>query len=81
MIDYYYGDAAAKLSMVPKLHHLGSVQSIAIDVQPALDSPDALADRVVRMALRIPMSESDYRLLPFSWQPKAPPSLAARPWT
>lgn len=74
VIDYYHEDGAAKLNKVPALHDLGSVQSISIDVRPALDSLEALADRVVFMPLSILRGQTDFRPLPFFWTPKAPPS-------
>jgi hypothetical protein len=50
---------------VPKLHDVGSVKSISIDVRPALDSADALLDRAMRMPFRVIMGQTIFRPLPF----------------
>jgi len=49
VIDYYHDDEGVDADSRPGLHDTESIRSIRIDVRPALDSVEAILDRVVRM--------------------------------
>lgn len=49
VIDYYYDEERGKQDDLPTLRDMHSVKSITFDVRPAIDTPEALYDRM-RMA-------------------------------
>lgn len=51
VIDYYHDDNGVDADGAPSLHDTQSVRSIVVDVRPALDTPHALFNRVVKMPL------------------------------
>jgi len=51
VIDYYHDDRGVDADGPPSLHDTQSVRSIVIDVRPALDNPQALFNRAVKMPL------------------------------
>jgi hypothetical protein len=52
IIDYYHDPAGVDTDGRPTLHDSKAIQSIKIDVRPALDSFEAFADRAFRMPLK-----------------------------
>lgn len=53
VIDYYHDDVKAKDNQLPTLNDSSSIKSIAVDVRPAIDSFDAILDRVFYMPWEI----------------------------
>lgn len=49
VIDYYHDESGVGLDVRPSLHDTKSIRSIHVDVRPALDSVEALVDRVLKM--------------------------------
>lgn len=49
VIDYYHDESGVGLDVRPGLHDTKSIRSIHVDVRPALDSVQALMDRVIKM--------------------------------
>ena len=53
VIDYYHDDVKAKENQLPTLNDSSAVKSIAVDVRPAIDSFDAILDRIIYMPWEI----------------------------
>jgi cytochrome c heme-lyase len=52
VIDYYHDESAVTKDQMPKhMHDFGSMQSIVVDVRPALDSVKSVFDIVFKMPL------------------------------
>eukprot|EP00978_Attheya_sp_CCMP212_P048597 scaffold547798_cov71-Attheya_sp.AAC.3 len=52
VIDYYHDETRAKeteASAMPNMHDRNAVQSILVDVRPAIDSPQQIVDRAILM--------------------------------
>lgn len=66
VIDYYHNESGVASDQTP-LHLLdsSSIKSIKVDVRPALDSADALLDRVMRMPYEQFKSNTEYNPPPF----------------
>lgn len=51
IIDYYSDESKANKDATPRLEDQSAVQSILLDVRPAIDSFDAFIDRCIRMPI------------------------------
>ena len=77
IIDYYHDEANVDKDVRPSnMHDLNSMKSIVVDVRPALDSPTAIFDRIVRMPTLPDKSKVGYNPPPF-FQP-SPSQVALR---
>ena len=67
MIDYYHDESQAALDQRPQsLTDATSMKSIRLDVRPALDSAEAILDRIIKMPFRLYSgTPTAYRPLPF----------------
>ena len=66
VIDYYHDESNVTKDASPLgLHDSKSIRSIKVDVRPALDSPAAVFDRVVRMPLRQLQGKTSFNPPPF----------------
>jgi cytochrome c heme-lyase len=66
IIDYYHDESAVQRDRTPKaMTDASSMQSIKVDVRPALDSPYSLFTRVVLMPLRRLQGTTKYAPPPF----------------
>lgn len=66
VIDYYHDESAVGRDQRPKhLQDMSAMQSIHVDVRPALDSVGAVIDRVFRMPLRQATGTTTYSPPPF----------------
>jgi cytochrome c heme-lyase len=65
VIDYYHDEANADTDSTPAhMRDNTSIRSIKVDARPALDSMEAIFDRIIKMPLRRFTNETDYRPLP-----------------
>ena len=65
VIDYYHDEAAAENDTTPAhMRDMHSIRSIKVDARPAMDSPEAIYDRIVNMPLRRFLNQTTYRPLP-----------------
>lgn len=61
VIDYYHDESAVQKDKTPKqLSDVTSMQSIKVDVRPALDSPSAVFDRFFIMPYRLLTGTTNY---------------------
>lgn len=67
VIDYYHDDQGVDADGVPGLSDVDTIQSIRIDVRPALDSIDAVLDRLFRMPLRRLQGLTSFSPLPLQY--------------
>lgn len=66
IIDYYHDESTVELDQKPKhLHDVTSMQSIKVDVRPALDSVEALYARLVTMPFAMLKGSTLYNPPPF----------------
>ena len=66
VIDYYHDEAGTAQDQRPKdMRDITSMQSIKVDVRPALDSPTALIDRLVSMPMQMYKGGTVYDPPPF----------------
>lgn len=65
IIDYYHDEASADIDTAPAhMRDMHSIRSIKVDVRPAMDSPQAIFDRIVNMPLKRFLNETSYKPLP-----------------
>lgn len=65
VIDYYHDEANADTDSTPvNMRDMHSIRSIKVDARPAMDSPEAIFDRIINMPLRRFLNETNYRPLP-----------------
>jgi cytochrome c heme-lyase len=73
IIDYYHDESNVDNDDKPKdKSDFHAVKSIFVDVRPALDSFDAVLDRVVRMPLLSTFGDTKYKPVPLFFDPKIP---------
>ncbi len=61
IIDYYHDESAVANDEKPKyLHDMTSMQSIKVDVRPALDSAVSMFDRIITMPLQQLRGKTEY---------------------
>lgn len=66
VIDYYHDESSVSKDERPQhLHDVTSMKSILLDVRPALDSWEALRDRVLLMPAMMARGLTEYRPPPF----------------
>lgn len=66
VIDYYHDEAGAAKDQTPtNKSDFTSIRSILLDVRPALDSVDAVIDRVFKMPLDRLLGKTDFKPLAF----------------
>ena len=66
VIDYYPDEASTEIDQRPRdLTDVTSMQSIKVDVRPALDGPEAVLDRLVRMPYHMYTGGTLYNPPPF----------------
>lgn len=66
IIDYYHDENAVEYDRTPAgLNDMKSVKSILLDVRPALDSFEAIHDRIVRMPMKQYLKRTTFQSLPF----------------
>lgn len=66
VIDYYHDDDGKDKDTLPGLRDKDTIQSIKIDVRPALDSFGAFLDRAAFMPLAFMRGLTDFEYLPFN---------------
>lgn len=67
VIDYYHDEKSVRNDKLPKhITDAESIQSIVLDVRPALDSFEAILDRIVSMPLARFFKRTEYVPLPVS---------------
>lgn len=77
IIDYYHDEANVDNDTRPSsMSDATSMKSIIVDVRPALDSPTAIFDRIIKMAFLTDKSQVGYNPPPF-FQP-SPSQVALR---
>lgn len=65
IIDYYHDVSRAHMDKKPSLRDEESIQSIVLEVRPALDSLEAIVDRYVRMPIAAVQGTARYTAPPF----------------
>ncbi len=66
VIDYYHNELTVAQDTKPKdLKDLNSIKSIKLDVRPALDSIEAIIDRLARMPFQQLLGKTNYSPPPF----------------
>mmetsp|Transcript_10770 Transcript_10770/g.16372 ORF Transcript_10770/g.16372 Transcript_10770/m.16372 type:complete len:372 (-) Transcript_10770:100-1215(-) len=65
VIDYYHDESQVNRDKLPNLSDPNAMHSIFVDVRPAIDTPEALADRAFRMPLAQVKGNSIYNPPPF----------------
>lgn len=64
VIDYYHDESGVSDDVTPSLSDANAMKSIVVDVRPALDSPQALYDRVMYMPFKRFLHQTDFNPLP-----------------